>query len=166
MGLADDLAFTLVSERAVADYFEIVAGLSQSKLAANWILSELFGSLNKAGLSIVDSPITAESLAELLNSIDSGDISGKMAKDIFEDMFSSGESAGVIIERKGLRQISDESALLAVVDGLIAANSGQVEQYKAGKQNVFGWFVGQAMKETQGKANPQTINRLLKERLG
>ena len=165
-GLSESVALILVGDRFVADYFERVAVLSDSRSAANWIVSELFGGLHRAGLQIGDSPISAESLAELICLIDSGDISGKMAKDIFEEMFRNGESALFIIERDGLRQISDDTALSALVDSLLAANSRQVEQYRSGKQNVFGWFVGQAMKETQGKANPQTINRLLKAKLG
>ncbi len=164
-GLPLDTAKVLVVDKLVADYFETAALLADAGVVANWISSELFGALNRSDISFVDCPISAEALAELVNLIGDGSISGKMAKDIFAEMFSGGGLASEIVEKGGMRQISDEGELGALIDALIADNGKQVEQYRGGKENVLGWFVGQVMKATKGSANPEAVNKILKEKL-
>jgi len=159
-------ATVLVAEQETAAYFEHVATDADSKLAANWVTQELFGALNKADRDITDSPISPKQLAGLIQLIQDDTISGKIAKDVFAEMFESGKDAATIVDEKGLKQITDTSALEEICDKIIAANPGQVEQYKSGKDKLFGFFVGQVMKETQGKANPGAINKILKEKLG
>jgi aspartyl-tRNA(Asn)/glutamyl-tRNA(Gln) amidotransferase subunit B len=163
-------AGVLVAERASADYFEALltkagGGRRDGKLAANWVISELFGRLNKAGKEIAASPVSAEALGGLIDLVADGTISGRTAKEVFDAMFESGKSAAEIVETKGLRQISDTSAIEAAIAKAIADNPGQVEQYRAGKQGVVGWLVGQVMKATGGKANPKMVNELLKKQL-
>jgi len=164
-GLSKYDAGVLVAEEEIAEYFEQVAQNSDPKMASNWITGELFSYLNKANLTIEESKISANSLAELINLIKDGAVSGKMAKDIFEEMFESGKSAKKIVEEKGLVQISDESVLEKIIDAIIAQNQDSVLAYKSGKDKLFGFFVGQAMKKTEGKANPSLINNLLKKKL-
>jgi len=130
------------------------------------VLSDLFGHLNKASLSITDSPVSPEQGAELLALVLDGTISNRAAKEVFEEMFASGRKAGEIVEEKGLKQVSDSSELEAVVDTVIAENQAQLEQYRAGKTKVLGFFVGQVMKATKGQANPQVVNELLRKKLG
>jgi aspartyl-tRNA(Asn)/glutamyl-tRNA(Gln) amidotransferase subunit B len=156
----------LVAEQDRADYFEAVAAGRDAKLAANWVISELFGRLNKAGLDIADSPVSAPALGELIDLIADNTISGRIAKEVFDEMVETGKGAAAIVEAKGLKQITDTGALEAVVDEIIAANPEQADQFREGKQNVVGWFVGQAMKATQGKANPKAINEILRRKLG
>jgi len=158
-------ASVLTVEKEVADYFEEVAKSSDAKLAANWVTQELFGALNKAGKTLANSPIQPAALAELIGLIQDNTISGKIAKDVFQAMFETGEAPAKIVEDKGLKQITDTGALEEIVDTIISNNQGQVEQYKAGKDKVFGFFVGQVMKQTQGKANPGIVNELLKKKL-
>ncbi|RMF14061.1 MAG: Asp-tRNA(Asn)/Glu-tRNA(Gln) amidotransferase GatCAB subunit B [Alphaproteobacteria bacterium] len=175
LGLPSYNASTLVMEREAAEYFEdLLARLAKAtgKLerevaarASNWILSDLFGHLNKAGRSIADSPVAPDAGAELLMLVIEGRISGRVAKDVFEEMFASGRRAIAIVEEKGLTQVSDEGALAEIVEKVLAANPAQVEQYRGGKTKVIGFFVGQVMKETRGQANPAVVNKLLKERL-
>lgn len=170
-GLSPYDASVLVAERANAAYFEAVVQKPDGKrrdgkLAANWVSSELFGRLNKAGKGIEDSPVSPQDLGGLLDLIADNTISGRIAKEVFDEMCETGKSAAVIVEAKGLRQITDESAILAAIDKVIAGNPGQVEQYKSGKQGVVGWFVGQVMKATGGKANPKMVNELLRKKLG
>ncbi len=159
-------AGVLVAERETAEFFETVAAGRDAKTAANWITSDLFGALNKADLGIADSPITAERLGGLIDLIADDTISGRIAKDVFEIMFESGAAAADIVEERGLRQVTDTGAIESVVEAIIAANPGQVEQYRSGNQKLIGWFVGQVMKETQGKANPKAVNEILRAKLG
>lgn len=158
-------AGVLVAEKETAAFYEKVVATADPKLAANWVISELFGRLNKAGLDITESPVTPENLAGLIGLITDSTISGKIAKDVFDEMFETGKDAKVIVEEKGLKQITDTSAIEAIVDDIIANNPGQVEQYRGGKTGLIGWFVGQVMKATQGKANPAAVNDILKSKL-
>ncbi|MDH3978663.1 MAG: Asp-tRNA(Asn)/Glu-tRNA(Gln) amidotransferase subunit GatB, partial [Gammaproteobacteria bacterium] len=156
----------LTASRDTADYFEAVAaGLDDAKLAANWVTGELGAVLNKENLDITESKVDAASLAGLLQRISDNTISGKIAKDVFAAMWEEGGDADAIIESKGLKQITDTSAIEAVVDEVIASNPEQVEQFRAGKEKVLGFFVGQVMKATQGKANPGQVNQVLRAKL-
>jgi len=162
----DDAAILTIS-RAVADYFEAAAGATEAnaQLVANWVVGDLSGALNKDGLEIGDSRVAAGELAELLTRIHDNTISGKIAKQVFEAMWAGEGSADTLIEAKGLKQITDSSAIEAVVDKVIEANPGQVTEYKAGKDKLIGFFVGQVMKETKGQANPGQVNQILKTKL-
>jgi aspartyl-tRNA(Asn)/glutamyl-tRNA(Gln) amidotransferase subunit B len=164
-GLSAYDAEVLVAERAAADYFEEAARGRDPKLVANWVITGLFGALNRAGRDIALSPIIPARLGRLIDLIQDGTISGRIAKDVFSEMFESGEDPAAIVERKGLRQISDTGALEQIVDELIAANPGQVESYRKNPK-ALGWFVGQVMRATQGQANPQLVNQVLKRKLG
>jgi aspartyl-tRNA(Asn)/glutamyl-tRNA(Gln) amidotransferase subunit B len=158
-------AGVLVTERETAEYFETVATGRDAKQASNWVTSDLFGRLNKESLSISESPVSAAALGSLLDLISDDTISGRIAKDVFEEMFASGKDATTIVEEKDLKQITDTGALETIVDAVIARGTVQVEQYKSGNEKIIGWFVGQVMKESQGKANPQAVNELLKAKL-
>ncbi len=159
-------AGVLVAERETADFFEEAAKASgDAKLAANWITVELFGRLNKAGTELGASPISAKQIGDLIGLIKDDTISGKIAKDVFDEMFETSKDPGAIVEEKGLKQITDTGAIEAIVDDLIANNEGQVNAYRGGKTGLLGWFVGQVMKQTQGKANPGVVNQLLKSKL-
>jgi aspartyl-tRNA(Asn)/glutamyl-tRNA(Gln) amidotransferase subunit B len=166
-GLNDYDAGVLTATRELADYYEAVvkASGSDSKLCANWVMGDLAAALNKAGLEIDQSPVQPERLAGLIQRIADDTISGKIAKQVFEALWESGDTADVIIEKQGLRQITDTGAIEAIIDQIIAANPDQVAGYKAGKEKLFGFFVGQAMKATGGKANPAQLNELLKKKL-
>ncbi len=164
-GLSVYDASVLSQDRAKADYFEAVANGRDGKLASNWVTTELFGALNKAGLDIDASPIEAPALGKLIDLISEGVISGRIAKDVFAIMFEGGGDPEAIVEEKGLKQVSDAGAIEKAVDEIIAANPKQVEQVKE-KPKTFGWFVGQVMKSTGGKANPALVNKILKEKLG
>ena len=165
-GLSEYDANLLTASRDLAGYFETVARESgEPKLAANWIGGDLAAALNKAGLDIGASPVSAPALAGLITRIQDGTISGKIAKQVFEAMWAGEGTADQVIEARGLKQISDASAIEPLIDAIIAANPAQVEQYRAGKEKVFGFFVGQVMKQSQGKANPAQVNALLKEKL-
>ena len=164
-GLSGYDAEVLVAEKACADYFETAAQGRDAKVVANWIITELFGALNRAGRDIERSPITPERLGRLVDLIQAGTISGRIAKDVFADMLESGQDPASIVEKKGLRQISDTGALEKIIDELIAANPGQVESYRKNPK-ALGWFVGQVMRQTQGQANPQLVNQVLKQKLG
>ena len=165
--LKKDDAAILTSSRPAADYFEAAAAATDAKaqLVANWVVGDLSGALNKDGLDIADSKISAEDLAGLLTRIDDNTISGKIAKQVFEAMWDGEGSADDVIEAKGLKQITDTSAIEAVVDKVIEANPGQVAEYKAGKDKLIGFFVGKVMQETRGKANPGQVNQILKAKL-
>ncbi len=143
----------------------VAASGAEAKLCANWVATDLLGALNKLSKEITESPISADALAGMLKRIADKTISGKLAKDVFEAMLNGEGSADDIIKAKGLVQITDESAIIAAIDDVIARNPQQVADYRSGKDKLFGFFVGQAMKATQGKANPDALNRLLKERL-
>ncbi|MCW9023490.1 MAG: Asp-tRNA(Asn)/Glu-tRNA(Gln) amidotransferase subunit GatB [Gammaproteobacteria bacterium] len=156
----------LTTSRDMADYFEqVIKATDDIKLSANWIMGDLSGFLNKEGKEINESPVTAEMLAGMINRIKDNTISGKIAKEVFEAMWNGEGDADAIIKSKGLKQITDTGAIEAIVDEIIAANPGQVEQLKAGKDKLMGFFVGQVMKQTQGKANPGQVNQLLKQKL-
>jgi aspartyl-tRNA(Asn)/glutamyl-tRNA(Gln) amidotransferase subunit B len=137
-----------------------------AKLAANWVMGELSSALNRDNLEIGASRVTPEALSGLLLRIIDGTISGKIAKDVFESMWSDGKPADAIIEAKGLKQITDAGAIEGVIDAVIAANPKQLADYRSGKDKLFGFFVGQVMKATEGKANPAQLNELLKRKLG
>ena len=166
-GLSAPDAAQLTAGRETADYYEAVVAASgaEPKLAANWVNVELAGALNKTGLDIQNSPVSAEALGALLKRIADNTISGKIAKDVFEAMWTGEGGPDQIIEQRGLKQITDTGAIESIIDRILADNPGQVEQYRAGKDKVFGFFVGQVMKATQGKANPGQVNKLLKDRL-
>ena len=165
-GLSDYDATVLTTTRELADYFEAVtAAGGEAKLSANWVMGDLSAAINKAGLEIEQSPVQAGRLAGLVQRIADDTISGKIAKQVFEALWESDETADEIIERQGLKQITDASAIEAIIDQIIADNPGQLAQYRAGKDKLFGFFVGQAMKATAGKANPQQLNDLLKSKL-
>jgi aspartyl-tRNA(Asn)/glutamyl-tRNA(Gln) amidotransferase subunit B len=159
-------AGVLTSSRALADYFEAVAKLSgKPKAASNWVMVDILKFLNDDKREIKDCPILPESLAQLITLIDAGAISGKMAKDVIVEMYETGKSPKAIIEEKGMVQIADEETLKKVISSVIGANPQQLSQFLAGKDKLFGYFVGQVMKATQGKANPQLVNELLKKML-
>jgi aspartyl-tRNA(Asn)/glutamyl-tRNA(Gln) amidotransferase subunit B len=162
----DDAAILTIS-RPVADYFEATIAATEAgpQLAANWIVGDLSGALNKEGLDIGESRISAKDLAGLLTRISDNTISGKIAKQVFEAMWGGEGAADEVIDAKGLKQITDSSAIEAVVDKVIEANPGQVAEYKAGKDKLIGFFVGQVMKETKGQANPGQVNQVLKAKL-
>ncbi|MDY6942883.1 MAG: Asp-tRNA(Asn)/Glu-tRNA(Gln) amidotransferase subunit GatB [Pseudomonadota bacterium] len=165
--LSDYDAGVLTATREMAQYYEAVVEKSSSepKLAANWVMGELAAALNKATVEIADSPVSAEDFAGLLNRISDNTISQRVAKEVFEAMWNGEGSADAVIEAKGLRQITDTDAIARLVDEVVAANPQQAEQYRAGKDKLFGFFVGQVMKASKGKANPQQVNDLLKEKL-
>jgi aspartyl-tRNA(Asn)/glutamyl-tRNA(Gln) amidotransferase subunit B len=155
----------LTAERASADFFEQVARGRDGKAAANWVINELFGRLNKEGKTVDTTPISAAQLGEIVELIGEGTISGKIAKDVFEIVWTEGGSPKAIVEARGLRQVTDTGAIERAVLEIIAANPDKVEQVKA-KPTMLGWFVGQVMKSTGGKANPQAVSDLLKTKLG
>jgi aspartyl-tRNA(Asn)/glutamyl-tRNA(Gln) amidotransferase subunit B len=160
-------ASQLTASRETADYFEALAAkLKDPKLGANWVMGELSARLNREGLEITASPISADALAGLLGRIADGTISGKIAKDVFDAMWAGEGSADAIIEKKGLKQISDAGAIEKIVDEVIAANAQQVADYRGGKEKAFNSLVGQVMKASKGKANPAQVNEILKKRLG
>jgi aspartyl-tRNA(Asn)/glutamyl-tRNA(Gln) amidotransferase subunit B len=163
----DETASTLTSSRELADYYEALVKISgcEAKLCSNWLTGDVLGALNKAGLEITDCPVSSERLSGLLQRIADKTISGKIAKQVFDKLWNGTASADEIIEQEGLVQITDMGAIAAIIDAIIAKNPGQVEQYRSGKDKVFGFFVGQVMKETQGKANPEEVNKLLIEKL-
>ena len=167
LGLSAEDAATLTADRDLADYFEsaLCDGKVKAKLAANWVIVELTGRLNKENLELSASPVGAVALGELLQRISDNTISGKIAKQVFDAMWSGEGSADEIIEAKGLVQITDTSAIEAMCDEVIAANPGQVEQYRGGKDKLLGFFVGQVMKASGGKANPAQLNGILRETL-
>ncbi len=164
-GLSDYDAGVLVGERETADFYETVAKGRDPKLAANWVSSELFGQLNKAGKSVTDSPVSAATLGGLIDLIVDDTISGRIAKDVFAEMFATGKSAKEIVETKGLRQVTDTGAIDAAIDEIMARNADKVAEFRAGKDKLLGFFVGQVMKATGGKANPALLNERLKAKL-
>lgn len=171
-GLKDYDAGVLSSDADKADFFERVATGRDPRLAANWVTQDLLGFLNREGLEVQDSPVSAEQLGGLIDLISRQVISGKIAKDVFARMISTGEAADTIVEREGLRQVTDTGAIEAVVDRILSANPAQVEQLQAqkaaghDKPKALGWFVGQIMRESGGKANPQAVNEILARKLG
>ena len=165
--LSDYDAGTLTASRELADFYEQAIAVlpSQPKLIANWVNGELAASLNRDNISIADSPVSASMLGELVVRIDDDTISGKIAKEVFEAIWNGEGTADEIIEKRGLKQISDDSAIEPIVDEVLANNPSQIEQYKSGNTKLLGYFVGQVMKATQGKANPKQVNELLRKKL-
>ncbi len=157
-------AGVMVAERETAEFFEVVAKGRDPKLAVNWVMGDFFAMLNRRGVSIADSPIKAAQLGQMIDLIKDGTISGRIAKDVFTLMEDTGKDPAVLVEEKGLKQVTDTGAIEAAVDQIIAANPDKVEQYRA-KPTMLGWFVGQVMKSTGGKANPASVNELLKKKL-
>jgi aspartyl-tRNA(Asn)/glutamyl-tRNA(Gln) amidotransferase subunit B len=164
-GLSVYDAGVLVAERDTADFFESVAKSRDAKLVANWVISELFGRLNKSGKDVTESPVSAQSLGGLIDLIADNTISGSIAKKVFDEMFESGREAADIVEEQGLKQVTDTGAIEAIVDKVMADNQDKVEEYRGGKDKLFGFFVGQVMRASQGKANPQMVNELLRSKL-
>jgi len=167
LGLNEYDADVLTSQKALADYFEtmLVGNESNAKLCANWVMGELSASLNKNQIEIDDSPVLAQDLSLLIQRIGDDTISGKIAKDVFKAMWDGEGSADEIIDAKGLKQMSDTGAIEAIIDEIIANNAPQVEQFKSGNEKILGFFVGQAMKATGGKANPKLLNEMLRSKL-
>jgi len=163
-GLSADDAGILVAERETADYFERAAAGRDARIVANWVITELFGALNRAGRDIALAPITPERLGALVDLIQDGTISGRIAKDVFGEMLESGADPAAIVEARGLKQISDAGAIEQLVAEIIAANPDQVAKLEQNPK-VIGWFVGQVMKATKGQANPQLVNQVLREQL-
>jgi aspartyl-tRNA(Asn)/glutamyl-tRNA(Gln) amidotransferase subunit B len=159
-------AEVLTAERAMADYYDECVRLhGNGKTCSNWVMGEVTRALNESGLGIAESPVTPAMLAGMLGRIDDGTISGKIAKTVFDAMWKSGKEADAVIEEQGLRQVTDTGAIESIIEEIIAANMGQVAEYRAGKEKVFGFFVGQVMKASKGKANPAAVNELLLKKL-
>ena len=165
-GLSVADASNLISERYRADYFETAAKGGDAKLTANWILTELLGALNKAEKDLEHSPVSAEQLGGLVALIADNTISGRIAKEVFAEMFTSGKNAADIVEAKGLKQVTDTGAIEKIVDEVLKENPDKIAEYKSGKDKLFGFFVGQVLKKSGGKANPGMVNDLLKAKLG
>src|SRR5690606_18342173 len=165
LGLSAYDASVLVAEKAIADYFEKVAEGRDGKLAANWVINDLLGALNKSGKAIEETPVLPDQLGAIIDLIKEGTISGKIAKDLFEIVWTEGGDPKEIVEKRGMKQVTDTAAIKKAVDEVIAANPDKAEQARA-KPTMAGWFVGQVMKATGGKANPQAVNDLVKARLG
>lgn len=159
-------ASQLVADRDLAEYFETTSRITANpKVSANWILGELTKELNNSGKTISESLLTAEDLAELITTVETGSINNNQAKEVLVEMFATGKPAPEVIQEKGFEQVSDSSAIEAIVDEIIAGNAGQVEAYRGGKEALFGFFVGQVMKASQGKANPKVVNDVLRAKL-
>ncbi len=165
-GLREYDAQVLTATRALGDYFEQAAkSAGDARAAAHWVMGDLAAALNEAGKDISESPVSAANLGRLVALIGEGKLSGKLAKEIFPKMFAAGEPPEAIIQREGLSQISDENALGRIIGEVIAANPKQLEQYRGGKTTVLAFFVGQVMKASRGQANPETVNKILREKL-
>ena len=164
-GLSTVDAGTLVAERETAEFFEQVASGRDAKIAANWVMGELFGALNRSDTDIGGSPVSAAHLGKLVDLIGDGTVSNRLAKDVFEIMFDTSDDPEKIVEERGMKQVTDTGAIEAAVDAAIANGAAQVEQFRAGNEKVLGWFVGQVMQATQGKANPQAVNEILRKKI-
>ena len=164
-GLSPYDAAVITEERATALYYEAASAGQDRKLVANWMTVELFGALNKAGKSLAQSPVTPENLAALVGLISDGTISGRIAKDVFADMFETGKAPDVIVAEKGLKQVSDSGAIETLIDDVMNANADKVAEYRGGKDKLFGFFVGQVMKASGGQANPGMVNDILRQKL-
>ncbi len=164
-GLSPYDAGVLVADRETAAYFEAAAAGRDPKVAANWVMGELFGALNRNDLELAQSPVDAAALGGLIDLVADGTLSGRLAKEVFDEMWKTGKQAAEIVEEKGLKQISDSGEIEAIVAKIVAENAGQVEQFRSGNEKVIGWFVGQVMKATQGKANPKLVNEVLRKAL-
>ena len=164
-GLPLEDASVLVAEKETALYFERVAAGRDPKMAANWVMGDLFGALNRLGVGIEEAPVSADQLGALIDLIAAGTISGRLAKDVFAEMVASSSDPAAIVEAKGLRQVTDEGAIAAAIDEVLAAQADKVGEYRAGRDKLYGFFVGQVMRATQGKANPALVNELLRKKL-
>ena len=164
-GISEYDAEVIISDKHNADFFEKLLGKCDTKLAVSWFTAEFFGRLNKASINIKESPVTAENLLKLIKLIEDSTISGKIAKDVLDKMFESGKNPDEIVKSEGLVQLSDSSEIIKIIDNILAQNTDKVNEYKSGKDKLFGFFVGQTMKATQGKANPKIVNELLKQQL-
>jgi aspartyl-tRNA(Asn)/glutamyl-tRNA(Gln) amidotransferase subunit B len=158
-------AGVLVAEQAIADFYETVAKGRDARLAANWVSGDFFAAMNRIGTTIENPPVSAAALGELLDLIGDKTINGRIAKDVFEAMVETGKMPGAIVEERGFRQVTDTGAIEAAVDAVLAANPDKVAEYKAGKEKLFGFFVGQVMKATGGKGNPALVNEVIRQRL-
>ena len=165
LGLSPEEAAVLVAEQAAALFFEKVAVGRDPKAAANWVIGDLFGALNRLGIGIEQSPVSPERLGALIDLIADGTISGRLAKDVFAEMVASGADPAAIVEAKGLRQVTDAGAIAAAIDAVLAAQPDKLAEYRAGRDKLYGFFVGQIMRATQGKANPALVNELLQKKL-
>ena len=165
LGLSPDDAAVLAADRDAAEFFEAVAQGRDARAAANWVVRDLFGALNRAGAAIADSPVGAAALGGLLDLIADGTISARMAREVFEAMFETGGNAAEIVAARGLRQLTDPAAIEAVVDEILAARPGEAAEYRSGKRKLLGFFMGQAMKATGGKADPKAVDEILRARL-
>jgi aspartyl-tRNA(Asn)/glutamyl-tRNA(Gln) amidotransferase subunit B len=166
MGLSPYDAHVLTIERETAVFFEEVAKGRDAKLAANWVTGDYFAALNRLKRSVTDSPVSAANLGALLDLITDGTLSGKLAKEVFEAMLEADEPPGAIVEKRGLRQVTDSGAIEAAVEAVLAANADKVAEYRSGKDKLFGFFVGQTMKAMAGKGNPALVNEVIKAKLG
>jgi aspartyl-tRNA(Asn)/glutamyl-tRNA(Gln) amidotransferase subunit B len=165
-GLSPYDAGVLVADKAMAEFYETVAKGRDPKLACNWVMGDFSAAMNRLGRTIDDPPVSAVNLGGLVDLIADDTISGRIAKEVFELMVETGKAPGVIVEEKGLKQVTDTGAIESAIDAVLAANAGKVAEYRSGKDKLFGFFVGQTMKATQGKANPALVNEILKKKLG
>lgn len=165
LGISEYDANVIISEKVIAEYFEILIQKHNPKMVVTWLTVELFGRLNKAAISFTESPIRANSLSKLLDFIVDGTISAKLGKQVFDIMFETGRSASLIIEEQGLKQITDKNQIAKIIDEIINNNQDKVREYKNGKTKLYGFFVGEVMKSTKGKANPDVVNLILSEKL-
>ena len=164
-GLSSYDANVLTEEKEIAAFYEQASAGQDKKITANWMSVELFGALNKAGVDLVQSPVRPEQLGGLVELISDGSISGKIAKEVFAEMFETGRDAKTIVEEKGLKQMSDEGTIISMINAVLSSNRDKVEEYRNGKDKLFGFFVGQVMKASKGQANPGMVNQLLKQKL-
>ena len=164
-GLSSYDANVLTEEKEVAAFYELASAGRDRKITANWMSVELFGALNKAGIDLAQSPVSPEQLGGLVDLISDGSISGKIAKEVFADMFETGKDAKQVVKEKGLKQVSDEGAIKSMIDEVLASNQDKVDEYRSGKDKLFGFFVGQVMKASKGQANPGMLNQILKQKL-
>ena len=164
-GLSSYDANVLTEEKEVAAFYELASAGRDRKITANWMSVELFGALNKAGIDLAQSPVSPEQLGGLVDLISDGSISGKIAKEVFADMFETGKDAKQLVDEKGLKQVSDEGAIISMIDKVLASNQDKVDEYRSGKDKLFGFFVGQVMKASKGQANPGMVNQILKQKL-
>lgn len=164
-GLSSYDANVLTEEKEVAAFYELASAGRDRKITANWMSVELFGALNKAGIDLAQSPVSPEQLGGLVDLISDGSISGKIAKEVFAEMFETGKDAKQVVEEKGLKQVSDEGAIISMIDKVLASNQDKVDEYRSGKDKLFGFFVGQVMKASKGQANPGMVNQILKQKL-
>jgi aspartyl-tRNA(Asn)/glutamyl-tRNA(Gln) amidotransferase subunit B len=164
-GLSSYDANVLTEEKEVAAFYELASAGRDRKITANWMSVELFGALNKAGIDLAQSPVSPEQLGGLVDLIADGSISGKIAKEVFAEMFETGKDAKQVVDEKGLKQVSDEGAIISMIDEVLASNQDKVDEYRSGKDKLFGFFVGQVMKASKGQANPGMVNQILKQKL-